>query len=83
MGTVDPDIYYAGEGLQVTLSVYESLVTYAPVAAGVPLTYQPPSKRIAPGLAHAWEISPDGLTYTFHLRPGVKFHDGTPMDAAA
>ena len=83
MGTVDPDIYYAGEGLQVTLSVYESLVTYAPVGAGVPLTYQPPAKRIAPGLAHAWEISPDGLTYTFHLRPGVKFHDGTPMDAAA
>jgi peptide/nickel transport system substrate-binding protein len=83
MGTVDPDIYYAGEGLQVTLSVYESLVTYAPVGADIPLTYQPPSKRIAPGLAESWEVSPDGLTYTFHLRSGVKFHDGTPMDAAA
>jgi peptide/nickel transport system substrate-binding protein len=83
MGTVDPDIYYAGEGLQVTLSTYESLVTYAPVAPDTPLTYQPPAKRIAPGLAHSWEVSPDGLTYTFHLRSGVKFHDGTTMDAAA
>jgi peptide/nickel transport system substrate-binding protein len=83
MGTVDPDIFYAGEGLQVTLSVYESLVTYAPVSPDTPLTYQPPSKRIAPGLAKSWEVSPDGLTYTFHLRSGVKFHDGTPMDAAA
>ena len=83
MGTVDPDIYYAGEGIQVTLSTYESLVTYAPVAASTPLTYQPPAKRIAPGLAKTWEVSPDGLTYTFHLRSGVTFHDGTPMDAAA
>jgi peptide/nickel transport system substrate-binding protein len=83
MGTVDPDIYYAGEGIQVTLSVYESLVTYAPVGPDIPLSYQPQSKRIAPGLAQSWEVSPDGLTYTFHLRSGVKFHDGTPMDATA
>ncbi len=36
-----------------------------------------------PGLATAWKMSPDGLTYTFTLRKGVKFHDGTPFDAEA
>ncbi|HAZ27820.1 TPA: ABC transporter substrate-binding protein [Candidatus Acetothermia bacterium] len=34
-------------------------------------------------LALSWEVSPDALVYTFHLREGVRFHDGTPCDAEA
>jgi peptide/nickel transport system substrate-binding protein len=36
---------------------------------------------VVPGLAKSWEISGDGTVYTFHLHDGVKFHDGTTMDA--
>src|SRR6266545_152552 len=36
-----------------------------------------------PDLAQRWEVSPDGLAYTFYLQEGVKFHDGTDMDAQA
>ena len=41
------------------------------------------STGIAPALAKSWDISKDGLVYTFHLRTGVKFHDGTPFNAKA
>lgn len=51
--------------------VYEPLVRYAPDGS------------IVPALAESWTISADGLTWTFNLRQGVTFHDGTPFDAAA
>ncbi len=46
------------------------------------LTRVRPDLTVEPELAERWEISPDGLTYTFALRPGVTFHDGTPLRAS-
>lgn len=41
------------------------------------------SHKIVPALAESWKISDDGLTWTFKLKKGVKFHDGTPVNADA
>ena len=38
-----------------------------------------PDARVEPALAERWEVSPNGLVYTFHLRRGVTFHDGRPF----
>ena len=43
----------------------------------------PGTTDVEPGLATAWQVSPDGLRWTFALRPGVTFHDGQVLDAAA
>jgi len=53
----------------VTGKIYESLLTYS-------FDLKP-----RPGLAHAWEASSDGLSYTFHLNKGVTWHDGQPFTA--
>src|ERR1700712_645468 len=45
------------------------------------LTRFTPDARVEPALATRWDLSPDGSTYTFHLRLGVKFTDGTPFVA--
>lgn len=42
-----------------------------------------PDGTFVPGLAESWEVSEDGLEYTFRLRQDVTFHDGTPLDAEA
>src|SRR5690606_22505715 len=46
------------------------------------LTRIRPDLSVEPCLAESWDTSEDGLTYTFHLRPGVNFHDGTPLKAS-
>jgi len=57
---------------RTAMGMYEGLVRFADG-----------STDIEPGLAESWEVSDDGLTYTFHLREGVTFHDGTPVNAEA
>jgi len=47
------------------------------------VTFPDESTQIVPGLAESWAISKDGLKYTFKLRKGVSFHDGTPLNAEA
>jgi peptide/nickel transport system substrate-binding protein len=72
MSVPDPDIFYDIEGNSVILSAYQGLLTYAPN-----------STRIVGQLAKTFAVSPDGLTYTFTLQQGVKFHDGTPFTSAS
>ncbi len=47
------------------------------------VTFPEESTQVVPGLAESWTISKDGLRYSFKLRKGVTFHDGTPFNAEA
>lgn len=68
---IDPHVNASSElGIPLT-SVYDTLV------------YQTADGDFVPGLATEWEISDNGLVYTFHLRQDVTFHDGTPFNAEA
>ena len=73
MGPPDPDIFYSSEGLDVIEAVYEGLLQYN----------LDNTNTVVPLLATSWSISPDGLTYTFGLRTGVRFHDGTAFTSTA
>ncbi len=70
ISSFDPDNNFEVAGLGAINAVYEGLVEYGP-----------DSTDVVGLLASDWEVSPDGLTYTFTIREGVEFHDGTPMDA--
>ncbi|MDQ2765021.1 MAG: ABC transporter substrate-binding protein [Pseudomonadota bacterium] len=74
---LDPQATGGWSTYQITYQIFEGLVKEDLTKADVPT---PP---IVPALAESWTISPDGLQYTFKLRPGIRFHDGTPFDAAA
>ncbi|GLW11253.1 hypothetical protein Misp01_63810 [Microtetraspora sp. NBRC 13810] len=60
----------------VNFQLYDGLTRYD-------LKQADKSPQIVPGLATSWDTSPDGRTWTFHLRQGVTFTDGTPFDADA
>ncbi|MCM3388493.1 ABC transporter substrate-binding protein [Ureibacillus chungkukjangi] len=70
--SLDPAIVTDGESFKVTENIFETL-----------LNFGEQDTTINPGLAHDWEVSEDGLEYTFHLQEGVKFHDGTDFNAEA
>jgi peptide/nickel transport system substrate-binding protein len=70
----DPDVYYAGQGLLLTTNMYEGLMQYK---GGTD------KAEFEPLLATEWTESPDHKVFTFKLREGVKFHDGTPFTSAA
>ncbi|MFW6354195.1 MAG: ABC transporter substrate-binding protein [Verrucomicrobiota bacterium] len=58
----------------------ESVNTLAQMLEGL-LAFKPGTTEVEPRLAESYAISEDGLTYTFQIREGVRFHDGTPLTA--
>jgi peptide/nickel transport system substrate-binding protein len=69
---LDPAIVTDGESVMVVTNIFDTLVTF-----------REGTTEIIPWLAERWETSGDGLQWTFHLREGVSFHDGSSCDAAA
>ncbi|MEM4694147.1 MAG: ABC transporter substrate-binding protein [Nitrososphaerota archaeon] len=71
MTTADPSTEFSNSILWLCL-VYEPLLWYDPL-----------ENKFIPALAERWESSKDGTVWTFYLRKGVVFHDGTPFTAEA
>ncbi|MCL6579995.1 MAG: peptide ABC transporter substrate-binding protein [Firmicutes bacterium] len=71
-GTLDPADCYDYFGSNILENVAECLVGY-----------EPGTTDLVPCLATEWTASPDGMSYVFKIREGVKFHDGTDLDAEA
>jgi peptide/nickel transport system substrate-binding protein len=69
---LDPAVITDGESARVTEQIFDTLLMFSGATT-----------ELKPGLARSWDVSPDGLTYWFKLREGVRFHDGTPLDAWA
>ncbi|MCF7935962.1 MAG: ABC transporter substrate-binding protein [Synergistales bacterium] len=69
---LDPADITDGESYKVCMLVFETLVQF-----------KDGSTMVEPALAKSWDVSDDGLVWTFHLREGVTFHDGTPFTADA
>jgi peptide/nickel transport system substrate-binding protein len=70
--SLDPHVATSLNDFRILVNLYEGLVRFRDG------TLEP-----EPALAHRWEISEDGRRYTFHLREGIRFHDGSPFDAEA
>jgi len=66
---IDPAYAYCFSDLQSVVNLYS------------PLVYPKPEGGVEPHVAQNWERSEDGLTWTFHLRPGVRFSDGSELEA--
>ena len=66
------DVHQSGTALNNNTQgpMYDNLLRLHPLSAG---------REVIPDLAHSWDISEDGLVYTFYLREGVKFHDGADL----
>ena len=69
---LDPAVAVDGLSLDVSVLIQEGLVRF-----------KPGTFEIVPALAQSWTTSKDGKSWTFTLRPNVKFSDGTPLDAEA
>ncbi|MGH3130474.1 MAG: ABC transporter substrate-binding protein, partial [Gaiellaceae bacterium] len=69
---LDGSLVSDGESLRVIDQIYETLIGL-----------KPGTTELEPALAKSWEISDDGLAYTFELQEGVTFHDGEPFNAEA
>ncbi|MGO1077048.1 ABC transporter substrate-binding protein [Inquilinus sp. CA228] len=69
--TLDPAIGYDWQNWSMIKSLFDGL-----------MDYKPGTTELVPDLAESFEVSADGLTYTFKLRPGVKFHNGRELKAA-
>ena len=70
--SLDPDTVTAVNDFRILFNVYDGLVRY-----------RSGTLEVEPALAESWEISEDGTVYTFELREGVSFHDGSALDAEA
>lgn len=71
VATLDPAIGYDWQNWSMIKSLFSRLMEYKPGTA-----------ELTPGLAESYQISRDGLTYTFQLRKGVKFHNGRELVAS-